>query len=297
MANWKGKTRGGKFGNWFFIQILKWPGRNFAYFFLNFVAFYFFVFVAKARKPIYDYFRTVHNYNKWKAVKSSFKNFYIFGQTLIDKVVLMSGTKHNFTFNFDGEQHIRRLGEKGGGLLIGAHVGNWEIAGNLLKRINTPVHIVMLEAEHEKIKSMLDEAMKEKKMSIIPIKEDFSHLFKIKEAFARGEIIAMHGDRFLEGTNTLKLDFFGRKAEFPLGPFSIAVKYKKPVCFVNAFKEGKSHYHFYADEPIMTNEVKGIKERNAKATELLELYVKNLENKITKYPLQWFNYYNFWLEN
>lgn len=294
MSSWQGKTRGGKLGYLFFIQVLKFPGIRFAYFFLHFVSIYFVLFVSKARKPILSYFVNAHNYSKLKAVKSTFSNFYIFGQVIIDKVALMAGFSKKFTFNFDGEEHIQHMAENEGGLLIGAHVGNWEIAGHLLKRINTKVHIVMLQAEHEKIKEMLDDVMAEKKMNIISIQEDFSHLFKIKEALQKNEIVAIHGDRFLPGTNTAKRKFFGKDAEFPLGPFLLAVKYKKPVSFVNAFKESSTHYHFFATKPINKIAEATVKGRNNATIELLDSYIATLENMLKKYPKQWFNYYYFW---
>jgi predicted LPLAT superfamily acyltransferase len=294
MSSWQGKTRGNKFGYWFFIQVLRWPGINFAYFFLHFVSAYFYFFVAGARKPLYWYFRNIHSFARIKSTVLTFSNFYLFGQTIIDKVALMSDLPNKFTFNFDGEDHIVNMAKNGGGLLLGAHVGNWEIAGHLLKRIDTKVHIVMLQAEHEKIKSMLDKVMTEKQMDIIPISDDFSHLFKIKEAFENNEIVAMHGDRFLPGTNTVKKKFFGREAEFPLGPFLLATKYKKQICFVNAFKETSSHYHFYAEKPVRANISSSIKIRNSEAEKLLDQYLRNLELMIEKYPRQWFNYYYFW---
>ncbi|PLX13196.1 MAG: lipid A biosynthesis acyltransferase [Marinilabiliales bacterium] len=294
MSSWQGKTRGGKFGYWFFIQILKWPGIKFAYFFLNFVSLYFFLFVSKARNPLLWYFRNIHQYSGLRPYLATLSNFYVFGQTIIDKVVLMSGLGNKFTFNFDGEDYIRQMAKDQGGILVGAHIGNWEIAGHLLKRIDTKVHIVMLEAEHEKIKSMLDDVMTEKKMSIIPITNDFSHLFKIKEALENNEIVAMHGDRFLPGTNAFKRNFFNKNAEFPLGPFLLASKYNKPICFVNALKETSTHYHFFAEEPIQTGKSKNIKDRNAQAEKLLDKYIQQLEKTIKKYPKQWFNYYYFW---
>jgi len=294
MSSWQGKTRGGKFGYWFFIQILRFPGIKFAYFFLYFVSAYYVFFVSKARKPIFWYFRNIHHFSYLKSLNYTFRNFYVFGQVIIDKVALMAGFSRNFTFNFDGEEHIQEMANNNGGLIIGAHVGNWEIAGHLLERINTKVHIVMLEAEHEKIKLMLDDVMTEKKMNIIAIKDDFSHLFKIKQAFENNEIVAMHGDRFLPGTTTTTTNFLGKQAELPLGPFLLAIKYNKPVSFVNAFKESNTHYHFFANKAVLKTKTTTIKERNETATQLLNEYIATLEKSLKKYPEQWFNYYYFW---
>jgi len=131
-------------------------------------------------------------------------------------------------------------------------------------------------------------------IDIIAIKDDFSHLFKIKQAFENNEIVAMHGDRFLPGTNTVKADFFGKQTELPLGPFLLAVKYNKPVSFVNAFKESSTHYHFFATKAVSITKATTINNRNKAATQLLKEYLITLEKSLNKYPEQWFNYYYFW---
>lgn len=297
MSSWKGKTRGGLAGYRFFIFILKYLGINFTYFFLRFIVLYFVLFVPKGRKPIFSYFRSILHFGYWKSVQYIFKNFYLLGQVLIDKVALLAGFSNRFTFDFDGESHIRDMAATTGGLLIGAHMGNWEIAGQLLERIETKVHIVMVEAEHEKIKSLLDSVMVKKKMDVIIIQDDFSHLFKIKEALQHNELVAIHGDRFLPGSKTMPCKFLGQVADFPTGPFYLGVKYAKPVSFVSALKETNTHYHFYAT-PAKIYTAKGNLQSREKQTHLmLEDYVKQLEITVRKQPEQWFNYYYFWGEN
>lgn len=292
MTTWKGKTRGGVAGHQFFIFILKTFGIKFTYFFLNFVVLYFVLFSAKSRKPIFHYFHTILGYGNLKSLRYVFKNNYKLGQVLIDKVALLAGYSDKFTFDFEGEEYIREMALKGGGLLIGAHVGNWEIAGQLLERINTKVHILMLEAEHEKIKVLLDDVMDKKSMNIITIREDFSHLFLIKEALQKNEIVALHGDRFIEGSKTITKTFLGHKAKFPEGPFYLSVKYKKPVIFVSAVKETDSHYHFFASKPNHQEQSKPTKEEQV--NNLLNIYITELETMLKNYPEQWFNYYYFW---
>jgi len=292
MATWKGQTRGGVAGHRFFIFILKNFGIRFTYFFLHFVVTYFVLFSARSRKPIFQYFHEILGYGKLKSLRYVYKNNYKLGQVLIDKVAMMAGFFNQFTFVFDGEENIRKMAAEGGGLLIGAHVGNWEIAGQLLERIDTKVHILMLEAEHERIKQLLDEVMTKKTMHIIPIKDDLSHLILMKKALQNNEIITMHADRFLEGAKTVTKTFMGYPARFPEGPFYLAMKYNKPVIFVSAEKETATHYHLSATKTYYPD----LKNNTPKESieRLLYLYICNLEKILTNYPEQWFNYYYFW---
>ena len=47
------------------------------------------------------------------------------------------------------------------------------------------------------------------------------------------------------------MDFLGKKAKFPYGPFLIASKFSAPVTFVYAVKEKKFHYALSATKPII----------------------------------------------
>ncbi len=294
MASWKGKTRGGIAGYRFFIFLLKYPGLRFSYFFLRFVVLYYVFFVSKARKPIFHYFNFILGYSKTKSFKYLFKNFYKLGQVLLDKVALLAGFSDKFTFDFEGEEYLHQMATDEGGFLIGAHIGNWEIAGQLLERIDTKVHIVMLEAEHEKIKALLDDIMTRKSMNIIPMKDDMSHLIKINEALKKKELIAIHGDRFIEGNKTITGKLLGHDAEFPYGPFYMALKYNRPVTFVSAAKETNTHYHFYATDPVKFDVTREKEIFKKQITQLLNFYTIEMERILKKYPEQWFNYYYFW---
>lgn len=225
-----------------------------------------------------------------------YKNYYVFGQIILDKVAILASFHNKFSFDFEGEEHLRKMTEnKTGGLLISAHIGNFEIAGQLLKRLNTKVNIVMLEAEHRKIKNYLSEIYIENNVNIISIKNDYSHIYEISKAFENKEIVCIHGDRFVKISKTLKAFFLNKEAKFPGGPFYLATKFNIPVSFVFAMKENKFHYHFYASTPeyYYLSQL-NIKKREANIRKMLNNYIYNLEQNVKKYPAQWFNYYNFW---
>jgi predicted LPLAT superfamily acyltransferase len=214
---------------------------------------------------------------------------------LIDKVALMSGLGKRFTFHWDGEEHLRNMNE--GGLLISAHIGSWEIAGNFLTRLNKRFNIVMYDEEHQKIKGYLDEVMTEKNLHVIPLKDDMSHLLAIKNALENKELIAIHADRFMQGSKTIRHTFLGKEALFPEGPFYLAARFNAPVTFVFAVKETSRHYHFFAS-PARRYNVRS--KRSIKEEELnpmIKDYICRMEEMLQKYPLQWFNYHKFWAED
>ena len=154
-----------------------------------------------------------------------------------------------------------------------------------------------MEAEHEKIRKLLDRVMEKKKIRVIPRKEDFSHLYLIDGALKRNEFVVMHGDRYLQGTSTMSLPFLGKEALFPTGPLYLASKHGVPVSFVYTMKETANHYHFYATPGKVFPYPAKIKTRKSDIREMVASYVASLEHMVRKYPLQWFNYYHFWNED
>lgn len=292
MSSWDGKTRGGLTGYRIFVYILKTFGLGPAYFLLRFVSFHYFLFSRESNRNIYFYFRKMLGYGTWRARISVYRNYYKLGQVLIDKIAVMSGLGKRFTYDWDGEEHLRNMTE--GGLLVSAHIGSWEIAGNFLHRVNTRFNIVMYDEEHQKIKTYLEEVMTEKNLHVIPIKDDLSHVMAIKKALENKELIAIHADRFVEGAKTLKHPFLGQEALFPEGPFYLAARFGAPVSFVFAVKESRKHYHFFASEAktYKTSNPRSIREEDLRP--MIKDYICRMEKIIEGYPLQWFNYHKFW---
>ena len=288
MAKWDGKSRGTVLGYKIFVFFIKKAGIKSAYFILYFVASYYFIFLKKSNQAIFYYFHKRLGYSYFKSKRMVFKSYYTFGQTILDKIAIAAGMKNKFTYEFDGvEKLIQLLEEKKGGVLISAHIGNFEIAEHFFSEIDVDfqINLVTTDLEHSSIKNYLDTISKKSSIKIIIIKDDLSHIFEINAALARNELVCFTGDRYFEGVKSLSEKLLGEEANFPAGPFLIASRLKVPVVFVYVMKEPNLHYHLY------TREVQ-VSHRNEKA--LLYAYAQSVESMLKKYPLQWFNYFDFW---
>jgi len=286
--SWEGRSKGNKLGYSIFIGILRAAGIGPAYLLLRFVAFYYFLF-SSSSKYIHACFKKL-GYSKWQATRGVYRNYYLFGQTLIDKIVVMSGLKVPYTFEFEGEHFIEEIMAGGkGGILISAHIGNYELAGYYFKRLPVKVNIVMVDNEQQQIKEYLESVMNDRKMSIITIKDDMSHVYEISSALKNNELIALHADRFVAGSKTVCGKFLGEDALFPMGPFVLATTFKVPVSYVFCAKDTSRHYHLSATPPRSYTANKQVA-----IPEALNDYIAELEKKVKQYPEQWFNYYNFW---
>jgi predicted LPLAT superfamily acyltransferase len=292
MSQWEGKSKGNKLGYSIVFYVCKTFGVLPAYFLLRFVALYFFLFSWSSTPNVYHYFRHRQKMSRWRSIRSTYRNYYVFGQSLLDKVVVMAGIDASFTFHFDGEENLKEIVDKGkGGILLSAHVGNWEAAGHLLKRLNSRVNVVMFDGEHQQIKQYVERITGGRNFNVIVIKDDMSHVYHISEALAKNEMICLLADRYMPGNKTASLNFLDTQAQFPQGPFSLAAGFKVPVSFVFAFKETAKHYHLFGSKLLERHEGESGTEFKDR---LMTSYVKELEQKMRRYPEQWFNYYNFW---
>lgn len=287
MSSWSGKSKGSVLGYQIFLTTIKFFGVPAAYCVLKMVASYYVLFAGKQRQFIINFYQQALGLSLSQARKLSRKNFYLFGQTLIDRAAYLVSKGHQFTADFNNEESLVAIKNGGkGGILLSAHLGNWETAGNLLKkRVSTTINVVMLQAEHEQIKQYLDKSTGGSKFNIIPIKNDLSHIIAINNALSNNEMIAIHADRYVDGMRFMELPFFGKKARFPYGPFLLASKFAVPITFVFAVKSTAFHYQLSATNPI---------QQKLTPEQIAKLYIEELENKVKQYPEQWFNYFDFY---
>lgn len=288
MSQWDGKSKGTVLGYKIFVFFIKNIGIRSAYFILYFVATYYFIFLKKSNTSIFYYFRKRLGYSYFRSKQMVFNSYFTFGQTIIDKIAIGAGLKNKFTYEHDGgEIIIKLLEEKKGGVLISAHIGNFEIAEHFFSEIdvNFQINLVTTDLEHSTIKNYLESITQKPTIKFIIISDDLSHIFEINAALARNELVCFTGDRYFEGVKSLSEQLLGQEALFPAGPFLIASRLKVPVVFVYVMKEPNLHYHLY------TREAK-VKHRDEKG--LLREYTESVEKMISKYPLQWFNYFDFW---
>lgn len=288
MAKWSGKSKGTVLGYKIFIFFIKNVSVRAAYVVLLFVALYYTLFSWNSGKAIFYYFNKRLGYSKLKAFFSIYRSYYVFGQTLIDKSAISAGLRNQFTYEFDGVEKLKELlKNKNGGVLISAHVGNFEIAEFFFKEIdeNSEINLVTTDQEHTAIKEYLESVTSKSRVKLILIKEDLSHIYEINHALTNKELVCFTGDRYFEGAKYLEAELLGQKAKFPAGPFLLASRLNTPVAFVYVMKETSKHYHLYT-------KMAQVKSRDAQF--LLQEYTKSVEWILSKYPYQWFNYFDFW---
>lgn len=284
---WDGQSRGTVTGYKIFLYLLKLGGRGTAYFVAFFIALYYYIVFSRARKAQIEYFHKMLGQSKLKAHGNAVRNFFLFAKTILDRMGILSQIFQGYHCTYDGRDRLEHnLGEDAGLLLISTHMGNFEIAGYFLDDFPAAINVVSIDQEVAGIKEYLESISTETRLpNTIYINKDGGHIFEMAAALARKECVCVTGDRFIEGTKTLTAKFLGKEAKFPAGPFQIAARLKVPTAFCSCMKGKGREYHFYG---------RMIGGEGKTPQDILESYIRGLEEMIEKYPLQWFNFYKFW---
>ena len=286
---WNGKSRGGSFGYAFFVFLIRYCGLRSAYIFLAFLAFYFIPCAPRATAAVWDYYRRRLHKSRCVAAWSLYRHYYRFGQTLIDKIAVGAGLADRYQFEFDNyEQFLDVLKGEHGVVVLGAHVGCWEIGAHFFGQYGHKMNVVMYDAEYQRIRKVLERNGGGRNYKIIPVNESsIDAILQIKVALNQGEYVCFQEDRFLNQHHVLRLPFLQGEALFPEGPFLIATKLQVPIAFYFAMREKGRRYRFYF-RVIQTD-------RQVTTQELCHMYVQTLEKIVRHYPDQWFKFYKFWL--
>jgi len=291
MAQWEGKAKGTPLGYKIFIFFIKRFGLNAAYSVLVFVAFYYTIFSFSTTKTSYFYFRRRLNQPFFKAIFSIYRNYFVFGQTLIDRMAISFGLKHKFSFTYDGKEKVQDvIDKKQGGFIFSGHVGSFNIARYFFDEFiieDTAINLIVTDQENEQIKEYVGAVSSDTSIQFIVIKEDMSHIFEMNDAIGRGEVIIFASDRYVDGIQYLEKKFLNKEVKFPLGPFKLAARKKKPILFMYIMKGRNKSYNLYAREPEFSDPV-------IKPSHVLDEYIRYQELMLKQYPLQWFNYYDYW---
>ncbi|MFP4418215.1 MAG: hypothetical protein ACOC4C_01090 [Fibrobacterota bacterium] len=290
-SKWSGKSKGSALGNLIFIKLIASFGTLPAYALLMMVA-------LKYALMDKEFQKSVAQFRAHLGLSTSRYHYYIhavsFGMSLIDSIAFLVGRARGFTLSQSGRHHLdEALCRRKGAIFLSGHLGNWEIAGNMLRdSADTAVNFIMLDAEKENVKRVLSKATGRRKVNVIPVSDNpIEMILPIKKALRRNEIVCMHGDRCVGYEEKAAVSFLGEEAQFPVGPFAVAALTGAPVIPAFTLKTGLHSYSLYVYEPIF---VSGEPERGVTQERAMKRYVSILEDIARRHPCQWYNYFSFW---
>jgi predicted LPLAT superfamily acyltransferase len=227
------------------------------------------------------------------------RHIHSFGVSLYDRMVVWGGALEDFDIEHDGSGEIFEFAtNRRGALLLGAHLGSFELLWFLSRKYDLAINVVAFYANAERINAFFDALDPDIHIRAIALDPtSVQAAFQIKACIDRGEIVVVLADRreSAENARSSRATFLGAPARFPLGPFLLAGVLECPALMALCVRTGDSRYR-----TVLKTLRAGVhiprQEREKRAQELLEQFVGNLESYCQQFPFEWFNFFEFWDE-
>ncbi len=225
-------------------------------------------------------------------LRDVYRHMRAFACTIHDRVYLLNDRHALFDVRVMGGEALRGRNLGGQGcFLFGAHLGSFEVLRALAR--NQPqlkVSIAMYPGNAQRIQSVLAAINPQLVQDIIAIGQ-LDSMLTVRDRICDGALVGILADRASGPDQYLTLPFFGEPAEFPTGPFRMAVMLGHPVYFMAGLYRGGNRYDVHFE---LLDGAVGAVTREAAVEALMRRYVEVLERHSLDAPYNWFNFFDFW---
>lgn len=289
------------------FMFYKYGGRYLAIVILYPVIFYFFVSGKASRIASQNYLNKMYQagyLTKKPSLMMSFRHFLAMGFSALDKVDVWLGKITISSINYVNYSIFEPLvQQQKGALIIGSHLGNLEICRALANDNTSACINVLVFTEHaQKFNDFINSLNEDVKVNLIEVTAMGPALaIMLQEKIDQGEYVVIAGDRTSTTVagRVVYSEFLGEQAPFSQGPFILAGILQCPVLMMFCLKTGvktKQQYNLIF-ETLSPGVHWTRKTRETELTKLVHQYAQTLEKYCAQYPLQWFNFFDFWQQD
>ena len=190
-----------------------------------------------------------------------------------------------------GLEYIDEALSKGKGVIgLTAHIGNWELAAQVLALLGYKMNAIALIHENKFVDKIFTRHRRASGMKVIPVGMSVRECFK---ALKKNEIVGIIGDRDFSGENGIFLKFFDRQLLVPRGPAVLSLKTGAAIVpgFVVRDEKDDRYFTYTFEKPIYPENT-GDDEQDI--INISEQFIRIIESYVQKYPQQWSMFREFW---
>jgi predicted LPLAT superfamily acyltransferase len=281
------------------LRIILWVaqrlGRGAARLLLYPITAYFLLTGGSARRASRDYLGRVlgRPATLWDVAR----HIHTFAATILDRVFFLTGRFGQFEFRFHGmDEVLELLGRDRGFLLLGAHLGSFEVLRVLaLEHRHARMKVLMYPEHNRYLTCLFNSLNPEVAETVIPLGSP-NALLKVHEALQAGEVVGMLGDRVAESEKVTRCTFLGEETSFPAGPMLLAGTLGVPVVLVLGLYRGGNRYDIHFE--VLAETIRFSRaERPAVVQQWTQRYADRLGHYAKSAPYNWFNFYDYWDES
>ncbi len=291
-------------GTYLGIQVLLFVyrlfGRRILSFFLYPVVAYLYFTGGASKQASKEYWQRIYaikNAEKAFTHRVGIAHFYSFAQSAFDKIDAWMGRITPADIIYSQAHPIAELQKnKQGAVFIGSHLGNLEVCRALGHgRYQTRINVLVFTHHAVEFNKVMKKINADSNVDLIQATHVGADLaILLKERIDNGEILVIAGDRtsVTSQGRVIYSPFLGKPAPFSQGAFILASILDCPVYFLFCLKE-KAHYRVIFEHVADTLKFSR-KNRQESLNAVVAQYAQRLEHYCLAYPLQWFNFFDFW---
>ena len=282
--------------NLLILRLMVWIsltfGRGLGRIVLHGIAAYYVLFAPAARRASRAYLRRV--LGRWAGWRDGYRHVLSFASTIHDRIYLLNDRFDRFDITIHGgEELLASVRAQPGALLVGAHLGSFEVLRAMGRgQAGVKVAMMMYEQNARMLNATLA-AINPKAMQDIISLGQMESMLEARDKLDQGYLVGMLADRSLGDDATHRVDFLGSPAAFPLGPWRMAAMLRRPVFLMAGLYMGGNRYelHFVPLVDFSRVERAG---REAAIRDAVRQYADRLAQLCHRAPYNWFNFFDFW---
>lgn len=188
----------------------------------------------------------------------------------------------------EGKENIdKALANGKGAIMLGAHIGNWEMGAAVIASLGYSFYAIVLSHKDKKINDFFLHQRSITDVKVISVGAQLKNCFRV---LRENSLLAIVGDRDFSG-HGIKANFFGRPAILPKGPAFFSLRTGSPIIPTFLLRTKEDTFRLVFEKPL---ESKSTGDEEADIKNLMQKYLSVIERYIKAFPDQWYAFRKVW---
>ncbi|WP_437738150.1 LpxL/LpxP family acyltransferase [Sorangium sp. So ce1335] len=214
--------------------------------------------------------------------------FATYGSCITEALLLASGRGYAVQRRTRGVEHYHACAAPGRGIImVTAHTGGWDIAGQILGVVHPEGVMLAMQRERDpEARAIQDAARQRAGVQVAHIGDGPLDALPLLSHLRRGGVVAMQIDRVPPGMRSREVPFLGARWRAPEGPIALASMSGAPILPVFTHRKGFLDYEAVVSPPIWVARRASEEERDRAAAAMMGA----MERFLRAHPTQWFHF-------
>lgn len=254
---------------------------------------YFFLFPLRAAQSR-KFYRALCGGSFFRQLYCVWKQYHNFTDVYLHRFVRQN--KDEMEIVREGWEHLdEAVKNKTGAILIMSHIGNWELAAQMLNSKGLPIMLYLGAKQKEQLERIQKETLARSGIRIVTTSEKEKSPFALLEGinFLRaGGIVSMTGDRLWGKQSYVTVAFLGHEVKLPDTPHLFALATGAPLLTFFVHRDATGKYHIKVSEGRKVFAA-ARSERKKAVLESVQIYADDLARNAREHPFEWYHFEPF----